>query len=156
MFTVTLGKNKSEKLVLIDDGSVNTQSEQIENLNSLAETTYSEAFVIDSVLGVVASRNLAFNPPLGRRLIVKAVDKTISAGETPNYEFVCDGFEVGDSVSELGGSVVYTVKNGDSVISDVSIAEAGSYSIEVSGLTSDKYFIVFEPGILTITETEIT
>lgn len=86
-------------------------------------------------------------------ITITAEDKTmVEGGEAPVWSAVCVGLPEGKTVDDLDGSPVFTIKDGEgNVVADVTVAEAGTYSINVSGYTSDEYDIEFVPGTLTIT-----
>jgi hypothetical protein len=155
MFTITLAKQVADgRLVLLDDGSTNTQREQIIALDSLdtPNATYSDIYVVDSVLGVVEARDLNFTPPFGKRLEIKANDKTQTAGAALAATVTITGFTDGDTIGSLGGALEFDVTDEDGV-AVVNVAEAipGTYKVIPKGLTSDKYEITYVYGTLTIT-----
>ena len=51
---------------------------------------------------------------------------------------------------------MYTIKDDTTTISNVSTVDAGTYTIEISGLTSNNYEISFEDGTLTINKRNIS
>jgi len=84
-------------------------------------------------------------------LTITAKDKTMTAGgSAPEYEVTATGFVDDDDISDLTGSLTYTIKDGDDTVSDVTVAEAGTYQIIPSGLSSSDYDIHFVAGTLTI------
>ena len=84
-------------------------------------------------------------------LSVKADDKTMPyGGSAPTYTKTISGFVNSETESVLGGSLGYSIKNGSTTISNVTNADAGSYDIIPSGLTSVNYEITFVKGTLTI------
>ena len=105
------------------------------------------------------SANYAINYEEGVLTITELPDLTITAdnktmtagGSAPEYSVTATGFAEGDSISDLTGSPTYVIKdsNGD-VVADVTAAEAGTYSINVSGYTSSDYDIHYVAGTLTI------
>ena len=90
-------------------------------------------------------------------LTVTADDKSMNYGDNaPSYTFSANGFVNGETNSVLSGSAVYTIKDDTSAISNVSTADAGIYTIEISGLTSNNYEISFVSGTLTINKRNIS
>ena len=90
-------------------------------------------------------------------LTVTADDKSMNYGDNaPSYTFSANGFVNGETNSVLSGSAVYTIKDDTITISNVSTADAGTYTIEISGLTSNNYEISFEDGTLTINKRNIS
>lgn len=87
-----------------------------------------------------------------KALTITAQNKTMTAGgEAPDYSCVATGFITGETAEDLDGSPTYTIKDGDgNVVADVTTAEAGTYSINVSGYSSDNYAISYVAGTLTI------
>lgn len=87
-----------------------------------------------------------------KALTITAQNKTMTAGgEAPDYSCVATGFITGETAEDLDGSAVYTIKDsGGNVVADVTQAEAGTYSINVSGYSSDNYAISYVAGTLTI------
>ena len=156
MFTITLGKKVADgKLVLLNDGSASTQREQIIDLDSLdtPNATYSNVYVVDAVLGVVEARDLNFTPPFGRRLEIKANDKTQIAGAALAATVTITGFTDGDTITDLGGTLAFEVTDEDNAaVANVTAATPGTYKVMPKGLTSDKYYLSFIAGTLTITE----
>ena len=90
-------------------------------------------------------------------LTVTADDKSMNYGDNaPSYTFSANGFVNNETNSVLSGSAVYTIKVDTITISNVSTADAGTYTIEISGLTSNNYEISFEDGTLTINKRNIS
>ena len=90
-------------------------------------------------------------------LTVTADDKSMNYGDNaPSYTYSASGFVNNETNSVLSGSAVYTIKGDTIAISDVSTADAGTYTIEISGLTSNNYEISFEDGTLTINKRNIS
>lgn len=87
-----------------------------------------------------------------KALTVTAQNKTMTAGgSAPEYTAVATGFITGETVADLDGEPVFTIKDGEgNVVADVTAAEAGTYSINVSGYSSDNYAISYVAGVLTI------
>jgi hypothetical protein len=86
-------------------------------------------------------------------ITITADNKTMTAGgSAPEYTCTATGdFEDGEDISDLSGSATYVIRDGNGdVVADVTTAEAGTYSINVSGYTSTKYDISFVAGTLTI------
>lgn len=83
---------------------------------------------------------------------VTAQNKTMTAGgEAPEFTAVATGLIAGETVADFDGTPVFTVKDGDgNTVADVTQAEAGTYSINVSGYSSDNYAISYVAGTLTI------
>ena len=81
--------------------------------------------------------------------------KLIAAQEKTeaSLEEIASGFVNDENATDLTGTAVYTVK--DSVgetVADLTLAEPGTYTIHLSGITSENYEITMEAGTLTITE----
>ena len=90
-------------------------------------------------------------------LTVTADDKSMNYGDNaPSYTYSASGFVNNETNSVLSGSAVYTIKDDTTTISNVSTADAGTYTIEISGLTSNNYEISFEDGTLTINKRNIS
>ncbi len=90
-------------------------------------------------------------------LTVTADDKSMNYGDNaPSYTYSASGFVNNETNSVLSGSAVYTIKDDTSTISNVSTVDAGTYTIEISGLTSNNYEISFEDGTLTINKRNIS
>lgn len=90
-------------------------------------------------------------------LTVTADDKSMNYGDNaPSYTFSASGFVNNETNSVLSGSAVYTIKDDTNTISNVSTADAGTYTIEISGLTSNNYEISFVSGTLTINKRNIS
>lgn len=90
-------------------------------------------------------------------LTVTADDKSMNYGDNaPGYTYSASGFVNNETNLVLSGSAVYTIKVDTSAISNVSTADAGTYTIEISGLTSNNYEISFEDGTLTINKRNIS
>ena len=91
-----------------------------------------------------------------KALTITAQNKTMTTGgEAPEFSAVATGFITGETVADLDGEAVFTVKDGEgNVIADVTTAEAGTYSINVSGYSSDNYAISYVAGTLTIEAAE--
>ena len=85
-----------------------------------------------------------------KTVTVTAGDKSMTyGGSAPSYSYTSSG-AIG-SETAVSGTATYTIKNGDSTISNVSSANAGSYSIVPSGLTvGDNYSVSYKNGTLTI------
>jgi gliding motility-associated-like protein len=90
------------------------------------------------------SKNFTINP---KTLTVTASDVTKvfdkQPAEVDGYSVVYEGFIQGEGPEDLGGSLLYAG-------SAVTAVNYGSYSITVSGLTSENYTINYLPGTLTI------
>ena len=90
-------------------------------------------------------------------LTVTADDKSMNYGDNaPSYTYSASGFVNNETNSVLSGSAVYTIKNDTLEIVIVSTADAGIYTIEISGLTSNNYEISFVSGTLTINKRNIS
>ncbi len=71
----------------------------------------------------------------------------------PAFSFTGTGFVNDEDETDLSGSAVYTVKNAlGETVADVTLAEPGTYSVHLSGITSENYEITLVAGTLTITE----
>jgi hypothetical protein len=86
-------------------------------------------------------------------ITITAADKTMTAGGSePEYTATATGdFADGEDISDLTGTLSYTITDGNGeTVADVTAAEAGTYSIVPSGLSSDDYDVHFVAGTLTI------
>lgn len=85
-------------------------------------------------------------------LTITADNKTMTAGgSAPEYSVTATGFVDDDDISDLSGSPEFVIKDSEgNVVDDVTTAEAGTYSINVSGYTSSDYDIHYVAGTLTI------
>jgi hypothetical protein len=79
----------------------------------------------------------------------------VAGGADPEFSFTGAGFVNGENATALTGTAVYTVKDefGGPVVG-LSLAEPGTYTIHLSGITSENYEITIEAGTLTITQSE--
>lgn len=85
---------------------------------------------------------LAVQPAL---LTIKADDKTREAGQpNPAFTVSISGLVNGDSMSVLSGAITYST-------TATAASGAGSYPIDVSGVSSSNYSITFVAGTLTVT-----
>ena len=74
-----------------------------------------------------------------------------AGGSAPEYSVTATGFVDDDDISDLSGSPTFVIKDSEGeVVADVTTAEAGTYSINVSGYTSSDYDIHYVAGTLTI------
>lgn len=77
----------------------------------------------------------------------------VAGGADPEFSFTGAGFVNDEDATDLTGSAVYTVKNNlGETVADLTLAEPGTYSVHLSGITSDNYEITLVAGTLTITE----
>ncbi|NCC61392.1 MAG: hypothetical protein EOM12_10720 [Verrucomicrobiae bacterium] len=77
----------------------------------------------------------------------------VEGGAAPSFSFTGTGFVNDEDETDLSGSAVYTVKNAlGETVADVTLAEPGTYTLHLSGITSENYEITMEAGTLTITE----
>ena len=85
-------------------------------------------------------------------LTITAANKTMTYGGTvPTYTYTGTGFVNGETVSVLGGTASYTVKNSSGTAITISkTTNAGTYTITPSGLSSNNYNITYKAGTLTI------
>ena len=85
-----------------------------------------------------------------KEVTVTADDKSMNYGGTaPTYTYTVTG-AIG-SETAVSGTATYTIKSGNTTISNVSTASAGTYDIVPSGLTvGSNYIITYENGTLTI------
>ena len=75
-------------------------------------------------------------------LSVKAVDRNVTVGDAiPEYTVLYEGFAGTDTADVLNGSLQFTCEYAPD-------SAAGDYAIQLSGLTSGNYEILFENGIL--------
>ena len=89
-------------------------------------------------------------------LTITAEDKSMVYGASaPTYTYSASGLVNGETSSVLGGTAVYSVTSGSAPITDVTTANVGTYTITVSGLTSNNYEISYLPGELEITTRNI-
>ncbi len=89
-------------------------------------------------------------------LTITAEDKSMVYGASaPTYTYSASGLVNGETSSVLGGTAVYSVTSGSTPITDVTTANVGTYTITVSGLTSNNYEISYLPGELEITTRNI-
>ena len=92
-----------------------------------------------------------------KTLTITATDKSMTyGGSAPTYGYTASGFVTGETNSIITGTASYTVKSGNTTVSNVSIANAGSYEIHVSGLSAANYSITYVPGTLTINKKAAT
>jgi len=84
-------------------------------------------------------------------LTITADNKTIALGE-PVPEFTVTYYELvaGETPDVLGGGLTFQCDY------DPSTSGLGTYVIEPGGLTSNNYDIIFTPGTLTVTSSELT
>ena len=102
--------------------------------------------VADNYTPASGSANIVINKAT---LTVTANDHSLAYGTdtaTSNNGVTYNGFVNGETESDLGGTLTYTV-NG------TAHRPAGTYTITPSGLTSNNYTIRFETGTLTINQT---
>ena len=86
-----------------------------------------------------------------KNLTIKADDKTIPYGDNVTFVNTMTGFVNNETSSILSGTVNYTVKDGDTVVNNVSTLEVGTYMIVPSGtLEANNYNIAYVNGTLTI------
>ena len=88
---------------------------------------------------------------IGKRTVtVTAVNKSMTySGSAPTYSYNVTGAVGSDT--PVTGTATYTIKSGNTTINNVSTADAGTYSIIVSGLTIDSnYQVNYVNGTLTI------
>ena len=78
------------------------------------------------------------------QLIVKADDKTVSAGETPSFSVTYKGFQYPDDENVLVGTPVYVC------LYPTTVNDAGTYDIMPFGLALDNYDIHYVGGTLTV------
>lgn len=78
------------------------------------------------------------------QLIVKADDKTVSAGETPTFTVTYKGFQNNDNASVLVGTPFYTC------LYPTTVNDAGTYDIMPFGLALGNYDIHYVSGTLTV------
>ena len=85
-------------------------------------------------------------------LTITADNKTMTYGGTaPTYTYTGAGYVNGETASVLGGTASYTVKNSSGTAVTVnSTTAAGTYTITLSGLSSNNYNITYKTGTLTI------
>ena len=77
----------------------------------------------------------------------------VEGGAAPAFSFTGTGFVNDEDATDLTGSAVYTVKDSlGETVADLTLAEPGTYTIHLSGITSENYEITMEAGTLTITE----
>ncbi len=77
----------------------------------------------------------------------------VEGGAAPEFSFTGTGFVNDEDATALGGSAVYTVKDSQGeTVADVTLAEPGTYSVHLSGITSENYEITLVAGTLTIAE----
>jgi len=77
----------------------------------------------------------------------------VEGGAAPEFSFTGTGFVNDEDATDLSGSAVYIVKDAlGEIVADVTLAAPGTYSVHLSGITSDNYEITLVAGTLTITE----
>lgn len=77
----------------------------------------------------------------------------VAGGAAPAFSFTGTGFVNDENATDLTGTAVYTVKDSlGETVADLTLAEPGTYTIHLSGITSENYEITIEAGTLTITE----
>ena len=77
----------------------------------------------------------------------------VYGASAPAFSFTGTGFVNNEDATDLTGSAVYTVKDSlGETVADLTLAEPGTYTIHLSGITSENYEITMEAGTLTITE----
>ena len=91
-------------------------------------------------------------------LTVTVDNKTMTYGGTaPTYTYTGSGYVNGETSSVLGGTASYTVKNSSGTTVTVgSTTAAGTYTITLSGLSSNNYNITYKTGTLTIGKANAT
>jgi hypothetical protein len=91
-------------------------------------------------------------------IVITATNQTISEGDSaPTFGASAVGLLSNQTIADLGGTPIYIVKNSDGEeVADVSAAPVGTYSIIVSGYTSDNYSITYVAGTLTIAQDIVT
>ena len=118
----------------------------ISQTNVTAGVTVYYYVVADNYTPASGSANIVINKA---SLTVTANDHSLAYGTdtaTSNNGVTYNGFVNGETASDLGGALTYTV-NG------TVHRPAGTYTITPSGLTSNNYTIRFETGTLTINQT---
>ena len=87
-----------------------------------------------------------------KALTITAANKTMTAGgEAPTNSVTYAGFITGDDESDLTGSLAFAYQTTDGeAVADITAAEAGTYKIVPSGLSSENYQISYVTGTLTI------
>ena len=87
-----------------------------------------------------------------KALTITAQNKTMTAGgSAPENSVSYSGFITGDDESDLTGSLAFAYQTTDGEpVADITAAEAGTYKIVPSGLSSDNYAISYVAGVLTI------
>ena len=87
-----------------------------------------------------------------KALTITAANKTMTAGgSAPENSVSYSGFITGDDESDLTGSLAFAYQTTDGeAVADITAAEAGTYKIVPSGLSSDNYQISYVAGTLTI------
>jgi hypothetical protein len=85
-------------------------------------------------------------------LTITAEDKEKFYGDaTPAFTVKYEGFVLGEGAPVLGGTLAFTLKDGDgNTVTPAASNPAGTYAITPGGQTSNNYEITFEDGKLTI------
>ena len=91
-------------------------------------------------------------------LSITADNKSFLFGDPlPTLTASYNGFVAGEGVGNLGGSLIFTIKNASNVVVPYNgSTPSGTYTIIPSGLTSTNYAITFVNGTLTIGAWTIT
>lgn len=160
-YTLTATGFKNDQTVSALTGSAVYTIKDAED-QTVADVTVAEPGTYRIVPSGYTSANYAITYEEGVLTITELPDITITAdnktmtagGSAPEYTCTATGdFAEGEDISDLSGSPTYTIKDSEgNVVADVTAAEAGTYSINVSGYTSSDYDIHFVAGTLTITE----
>jgi len=109
-----------------------------------AGTYNGDAWSFTDVTGNYNNNSGTVNDSIGKAsLTIKADNKQITLhAPLPPFTVTYTGFASGDSYSGLGGSLAFTPTT--------TPANAGSYDIVPSGLTSNNYNVAFQKGTLTV------
>lgn len=79
----------------------------------------------------------------------------VEGGTAPEFSFTGTGFVNDEDATDLTGSAVYTFKDSlGEPVADLTLAEPGTYTIHLSGITSENYELTMVAGTLTITDNE--
>lgn len=112
-----------------------------------------------SVVGLTSNNYVIVPVPGTLTVKKKSLTLTVTDAEmvegasAPSFAFTGVGYIAGEDETALGGSAVYTFKDElGNTVADLTLAEPGTYTIHLSGITSENYELTMVAGTLTITD----
>ena len=120
-------------------------------------TSPAGTYPISCLVGSLANANYTFDLSGTADLTVEPADLTVTVDPAtktygdPNPAFTVSfgGFANGETVADLGGTLVFTTAAGSG-------SGVGGYTVSASGLTSSNYAITFADGSLAVTKATLT